>query len=62
MTEPLPGAALPAELFLLVECIASTLERAEEVVRTMKQYLLHFGYPGRLTRQQPTRQQKYRSG
>ena len=49
VTDPLPDAPVPAEVFLLVECIAPTLERAEEVVRTMKQYLLHFGYPGRLS-------------
>jgi hypothetical protein len=29
--------------------VAPTLARAEEVVRTMKQYLLHHGYPGRLS-------------
>lgn len=40
---------LPSEVFLLVECIAPTRERAAEVVRTMKQYLLHHGYPGRLS-------------
>jgi hypothetical protein len=49
VTDPLPGAPAPGEIFLLVECIAPTLQRAEEVVRTMKQYLLHFGYPGRLS-------------
>jgi hypothetical protein len=49
VTDPLPGAAPPGEVFLLIECIAPSLERAEEVVRTMKQYLLHFGYPGRLS-------------
>ncbi len=43
------GAAPPREVFLLVECIAPTKERAAEVVRTMKQYLLHHGYPGRLS-------------
>ena len=31
------------------ECIAPTAERASEVVRTCKQYLLHHGYPGRLS-------------
>jgi hypothetical protein len=49
VTDALPDAPVPGEIFLLVECIAPTLERAEEVVRTMKQYLLHFGYPGRLS-------------
>ena len=31
------------------ECIAPTMERAEEVIRTTKQYLLHYGYEGRLS-------------
>jgi hypothetical protein len=31
------------------ECIAPTAERAEEVIRTTKQYLLHHGYEGRLS-------------
>ena len=39
----------PAEICLLIECIAPTRERASEVVKTMKQYLLHFGYAGRLS-------------
>ncbi len=48
--EAIPAdAPLPGEVFLLVECIAPTSERAAEVVRTMKQYLLHNGYPGRLS-------------
>ena len=34
---------------MLIECIAPTRERASEVVKTMKQYLLHFGYAGRLS-------------
>ncbi len=42
--EPLPG-----EVFIMGECIAPTRERASEVVRTCKQYMLHFGYPGRLS-------------
>ena len=49
VAEPPPGAALPHEVFLLLECVAPTLDRAEEVVRTMKQYLLHYGYAGRLS-------------
>lgn len=40
-------ATVPAEVFLLIECIAPTAARAGEVARTMKQYLLHHGYPGR---------------
>ena len=42
--EPLPG-----EVFVMGECIAPTAERAAEVVRTLKQYLLHHGYAGRLS-------------
>jgi len=39
----------PGEIFIMGECIAPTQERASEVVRTCKQYLLHYGYPGRLS-------------
>ena len=38
----------PREAFVMGECIAPTPQRAEEVVRTAKQYLLHHGYDGRL--------------
>ena len=41
--------APPAEAFIMAECIAPTGERAAEVVRTTKQYLLHHGYEGRLS-------------
>ena len=44
-----PPAQLPREAFVLGECIAPTRERAEEVIRTTKQYLLHHGYEGRLS-------------
>jgi acyclic terpene utilization AtuA family protein len=44
-----PPAQLPREAFVMGECIAPTPERAEEVVRTTKQYLLHHGYEGRLS-------------
>jgi hypothetical protein len=44
-----PDEAPPAEVFIMGECIAPSRERASEVVRTCKQYLLHFGYPGRLS-------------
>ncbi|KLK90629.1 hypothetical protein AA309_24635 [Microvirga vignae] len=46
------GAApdpLPREVFILGECIAPSAQRAEEVVRTTKQYLLHHGYEGRIS-------------
>lgn len=49
VSDKLPDAPVPAEIFLLIECIAPTQDRASEVMRTMKQYLLHFGYPGRLS-------------
>jgi hypothetical protein len=41
--------AMPGEVFIMAECIAPTRERASEVVRTCKQFLLHYGYPGRLS-------------
>lgn len=44
-----PPAVLPREVFVMGECIAPTPERAEEVVRTTKQYLLHHGYEGRIS-------------
>src|SRR5262245_43531683 len=44
-----PLAHVPREAFVLGECIAPTPERAEEVIRTTKQYLLHHGYEGRLS-------------
>jgi hypothetical protein len=44
-----PAEKLPEEVFILGECIAPTSERASEVVRTTKQYLLHHGYAGRLS-------------
>lgn len=40
---------LPREVFIMGECIAPSAERAEEVVRTTKQYLLHHGYEGRIS-------------
>jgi hypothetical protein len=43
-----PPAHMPREAFVMGECIAPTPERAEEVIRTTKQYLLHHGYEGRL--------------
>ncbi len=42
--EPSPG-----EVFIMGECIAPTRERAAEVVRSCKQFLLHYGYPSRLS-------------
>ncbi|WP_323010539.1 acyclic terpene utilization AtuA family protein [Paracoccus sp. (in: a-proteobacteria)] len=42
-----PEAPLPREMFLLTECLAPTQERAAEVIRSLRQYLLHYGFPGR---------------
>jgi hypothetical protein len=44
-----PPRPLPREIFILGECIAPSAERAGAVVRTTKQYLLHHGFPGRLS-------------
>ncbi|WP_210485739.1 acyclic terpene utilization AtuA family protein [Microvirga antarctica] len=38
-----------AEVFFLVECIASTAELARSVISVSKQYLLHHGFAGRLS-------------
>jgi hypothetical protein len=46
---PVTQNAVPEEAFILAECIAPTRERAAEVVRTTKQYLLHHGYQSRLS-------------
>ena len=45
---PIAQTSPPPEAFVMAECIAPTRERAAEVVRTTKQYLLHHGYEGRL--------------
>jgi len=44
-----PGSSPPPEVFILAQCIAPTHTRAEEVVRTTKQYLLHLGFERRLS-------------
>jgi hypothetical protein len=46
---PPASEAPPGEVFVLGEVIAPSAERAAEVMRTTKQYLLHHGYPGRLS-------------
>lgn len=40
---------LPPEIFILCECIADTEEEARAVATVTKQYLLHHGFPGRLS-------------
>ena len=37
------------EIFFLVECIARTAEVAQSVAGVTKQYLLHHGFPGRMS-------------
>jgi len=44
-----PPQVLPGEAFILGECMAPSAERAADVMRTTKQYLLHLGYAGRLS-------------
>lgn len=47
----IPGSALPVpgEVFFMVECIAPSADLARAVVTVAKQYLLHYGFPGRLS-------------
>jgi hypothetical protein len=40
---------MPRETFIMGECLAPSADRAEEVVRATKQYLLHHGFAGRLS-------------
>lgn len=46
---PQPPQPLPREIFILVECIASSAQEARAVTTVFKQYLLHHGFPGRLS-------------
>lgn len=46
---PDPPAEPPREVFILGECIAPSQARAMAVVKSTKQYLLHHGFPGRLS-------------
>jgi hypothetical protein len=50
-TQLFPGAKLPtpAEIFFLVECLAPDTDTAKAVATVTKQYLLHHGFPGRLS-------------
>ncbi len=45
----IPVTTVPREIGIVIECIAATAERAVDVLRTTKQYLLHYGYAGRLS-------------
>ncbi len=49
MARPEKPAAPPREVFILGECLAQTLEEAKTVTAVAKQYLLHHGFPGRLS-------------
>ncbi|MCC6531926.1 MAG: acyclic terpene utilization AtuA family protein [Burkholderiales bacterium] len=40
---------LPREIFILVECIAASADEAKSVATVFKQYMLHHGFPGRLS-------------
>jgi hypothetical protein len=44
-----PPDPLPREIFIMCECIADTAEEAKAVATVTKQYLLHHGFPGRLS-------------
>ncbi len=44
-----PPEPLPREIFIMCECIADTAEEAKAVATVTKQYLLHHGFPGRLS-------------
>lgn len=46
---PEPPDPLPREVGILIECIAPSRERAKSVIAVTKQYLLHHGFPGRLS-------------
>jgi hypothetical protein len=39
----------PPEIFFLVECIAADAAKAKSVISVTKQFLLHHGFPGRLS-------------
>ena len=46
---PLPPASMPREVFVMVEIIAQTAEAAKSVATVFKQFLLHHGFPGRIS-------------
>ena len=46
---PEPPITPPREIFILGEVIAPTTDRALAVTKSTKQYLLHHGFPGRLS-------------
>ncbi|MFN7753726.1 MAG: acyclic terpene utilization AtuA family protein [Pseudomonadota bacterium] len=46
---PTPPEVLPREVFILGEIIAPTVDLAKAAATVTKQYLLHHGFPGRLS-------------
>jgi acyclic terpene utilization AtuA family protein len=46
---PTPPASSPREVFILAECVAETAEEARTATGVFKQYLLHHGFPGRIS-------------
>ena len=46
---PEPPATPPREVFVMVECIAPSAEQVKTVLACCKQYLLHHGFPGRIS-------------
>lgn len=44
-----PGGPDPVELLILAEVLSPDPELAEDVLRSAKQFLLHFGFPGRVS-------------
>jgi hypothetical protein len=46
---PTPPAVPPREVFLLLEFVAPSMAAAKTVAAMTKQYLLHHGFPGRLS-------------
>jgi hypothetical protein len=46
---PTPPSALPREVCIMVECIAAESEAAKSVATVFKQFLLHHGFPGRIS-------------
>ena len=46
---PSPPATMPREVFVMVEIIAQTAEAAKSVATVFKQFLLHHGFPGRIS-------------
>jgi len=46
---PTAVQSAPREVFVMVECIAGSADTAKSVVTVFKQYLLHHGFPGRIS-------------